>query len=212
MVELFVRRLPVSKSVVSQVTTVVVFLVKVSAAACVNLHFGMLTVFAEVPKATDLLVRVSVVSLATRVRVPVGKVIVPELDIVEITGEVSVLLVKVSVVSLPTKVVVAVGNVIVPVFEMVEITGAVKVLFVKVWDPSVLTKVCVPEGKVQDNPSPPLIILSVIPGEVIVGVVIEGEVKVLFVNVSVVALPTKVSVEVGRESVPVFTSCSEPGV
>jgi hypothetical protein len=37
-----------------------------------------------------------------------------------------------------------------------------------------------------------------------VGVVIVGLVKVLFVNVSVVARPTKVSVEVGRVKVPVL--------
>jgi hypothetical protein len=38
----------------------------------------------------------------------------------------------------------------------------------------------------------------------IVGDVIDGEVKVLFVKVSVVALPTRVSVEVGSVNVPVF--------
>ena len=35
-------------------------------------------------------------------------------------------------------------------------------------------------------------------------VLITGLVKVLFVNVSVVALPTKVSVEVGKVKVPVL--------
>ena len=40
--------------------------------------------------------------------------------------------------------------------------------------------------------------------ELTVGDVIEGDVKVLFVSVSVVARPTKVSVDVGNVSVPVL--------
>src|ERR1043166_1410272 len=49
-----------------------------------------------------LLVRVSVVARPTIVSVEVGRVSVPVLLIVEITGAVSVLLVRVSVVVLPT--------------------------------------------------------------------------------------------------------------
>ncbi len=81
------------------------------------------------------MVRVSVVSLPTKVSVAVGKVSVPVLEIVEITGEVKVLLVSVSAVARPTRVSVAVGKVKVPVFEIVEMTGVVKVLFVKVCVP-----------------------------------------------------------------------------
>ena len=40
---------------------------------------------------------------------------------------------------------------------------------------------------------------------VVADVVIVGEVSVLLVRVSVVAFPTRVSVDVGRVSVPVFT-------
>ena len=50
-----------------------------------------------VPAAILLFVNVSVVSRATRVRVPVGKVIVPEFEIVDMTGNVKVLFVNVSV-------------------------------------------------------------------------------------------------------------------
>jgi len=46
----------------------------------------------------------------------------------------------------------------------------------------------------------------VIVGEEIVGVVIDGEVSVLFVSVSVVAFPTRVSVVVGSVSVPEATA------
>ena len=62
-------------------------------------------------KLTVLLVSVSVVALPTNVSVDVGKVKVPVLTIVAITGDVNVLLVSVSVVVLPTKVSVATGSV-----------------------------------------------------------------------------------------------------
>ena len=45
-----------------------------------------------------------------------------------------------------------------------------------------------------------------------VGEVIEGEVRVLLVRVSVVALPTRVSVEVGKVSVPVLEMLEITGV
>ena len=52
----------------------------------------------------------------------------------------------------------------------------------------------------------PVILLNDVPvATPIDGVVSTGEVKVLFVKVSVVALPTKVSVLVGNVSVPVLT-------
>ena len=64
----------------------------------------------------------------------VGRVSVPVLLIVEITGAVNVLFVSVSVVSLPTSVSAVVGNVIVLLLlVIVLITGAVNVLFVNVF-------------------------------------------------------------------------------
>ena len=57
-----------------------------------------------------LFVNVSVVALPTKVSVDVGKVKVPEFEIVEITGLVKVLFVNVSVVFVPTRVVVASGK------------------------------------------------------------------------------------------------------
>src|SRR5215212_2655187 len=76
--------------------------------------------------------KVSAVSLATSVLVPDGSVITPPLEIVEITGNVSVLFDSVSVVSRPTSVLLPVGNVIVPVFDIVDITGKVRVLLLSV--------------------------------------------------------------------------------
>jgi hypothetical protein len=70
---------------------------------------------------------VSVVALPTNVSVAVGSVIVPVLEIVEITGAVRVLFVSVSVVARPTKVSVEVGNVSVPVLTILAITGVVRV-------------------------------------------------------------------------------------
>jgi hypothetical protein len=84
------------------------------------------------PAAMTLFVSVSVVFLPTKVSVEIGKVRVPVLTIVAITGEVSVLLVSVSVVFLPTRVSVEVGRVSVPVLIIVEIIGEVSVLFVSV--------------------------------------------------------------------------------
>ena len=58
-----------------------------------------------------LFVKVSVVALPTRVSGPVGIVIVPEFEMVEMIGAVRVLLVRVSVVAFPTRVSVASGRV-----------------------------------------------------------------------------------------------------
>ena len=81
-----------------------------------------------------LLVKVSVVSLPTKVSVEVGKVNVPVLLILDIIGKVSVLLVKVSVVSLRTTVPVAFGRVI--VLAAVGSTTVSVVLFASTVDPS----------------------------------------------------------------------------
>ena len=111
-----------------------------------------------------LFVNVSVVALPTKVSVDVGKVKVPEFEIVEITGLVKVLFVNVSVVALPTKVSVEVGNVNVPVLLIEEIIGVVKVLFVKVCVPvkvaTVLSmsKVIVEPETDEVNPVPPEIL------------------------------------------------------
>lgn len=81
-----------------------------------------------------LLSRVSAVSLATKVLVPVGMVTVPALEIVVMIGLVNVLLDRLSVVDLPTSVSVAFGSVrVLPVDDLiVEIIGAVNVLLSKV--------------------------------------------------------------------------------
>ena len=62
-----------------------------------------------------MFVKVSVVARPTKVSVDVGRVRVPVLEIVLITGLVRVLLVNVSVVALPTRVSVAAGSVMVVV-------------------------------------------------------------------------------------------------
>jgi len=127
-----------------------------------------------------LFVRVSVVALPTRVSVDVGSVSVPVLTIVAITGAVKVLFVRVSVVALPTNVSVA--------------SGRVNVLLV-VWD----------DNNVVDVPVVPAasnlicLVLSTLST-----IAVDTSTKLLFVRVSVVALPTKVSVEVGKVNVPVL--------
>ena len=135
-----------------------------------------------------LFVNVSVVARPTKVSVPVGIVIVPLLEIEDITGDVNVLFVNVSVVALPTNVSVPVGIVIVPLLEMEDITGVVKVLFVNVSDPANETK------SASDNA-----VLNSANVPVMVFVVNETD---LFVKVSVVALPTNVSVAAGSVKVP----------
>ena len=60
----------------------------------------------------------SVVAFPTRVSVAVGRVIMPEFEMVEMTGAVSVLLVRVSVVAFPTRVSVASGRVMTLVPEV----------------------------------------------------------------------------------------------
>ena len=99
-----------------------------------------------------------------------------------------VLFVNVSVVALPTKVSVPVGIVIVPLLETEDITGVVNVLFVNVSVPVNVTKLS------SDNA---VLNSAVVP--VIVFVVKEID---LFVNVSVVAFPTNVSVAAGSVKVP----------
>lgn len=71
------------------------------------------------------MVSVSVVARPTKVSVLVGRVTVPVLLMLDMTGVVSVLFVRVSVVARPTKVSVDVGRVRVPVLTILEITGVV---------------------------------------------------------------------------------------
>ena len=141
-----------------------------------------------VVKLIDLFVSVSVVALPTKVSVEVGNVNVPVFVIVDITGVVSVLFVSVSVVARPTNVSVEVGNVNVPVFTIEPITGDVNVLFVNVSEPVNETKSS-PDNAVLNSANVPVIVFVV------------NEID-LFVNVSVVAFPTKVSVADGSVKVP----------
>lgn len=90
--------------------------------------------------------RVSAVSLATKVLVPVGRVITPPLEMVEITGNVKVLLERVSVVSLPTRVLLPVGTVTVPELDIEDIMGSVNVLLDRV------SCLALPENKDQTPP------------------------------------------------------------
>ena len=131
-----------------------------------------------------LFVNVSVVALATKVSVDVGKVKVPELEIDEIIGVVKVLFVNVSVVALPTKVSVEVGKVNVPLLLIEEIIGVVKVLFVnvcvsvKVTTVLSMSKVIVEPEAVEVNPVPPEILTDWLVGTVIT--VEESSTKVKF--------------------------------
>jgi hypothetical protein len=148
------------------------------------------TVFDEA--SIVLLVSVSVVSLATKVLVPVGKVTVPEFDIVEIVGLVSVLFVRVSVVARPTIVSVDVGRVrVFPEFVRVGLfmVGEVRVLLVRVSVVPLPTRVSVEVGRVI---VPVLLIEE-----------ITGDVKVLFVNVLVFVVVT-ISADPERFEVSMF--------
>jgi len=138
-----------------------------------------------------LLDNVSVPSRVANVRVPVGNVNVPLLDMAEITGKVSVLLERVSVVARPTKVSVDEGRVKLPVpFTIVDIIGAVMVLLDNVSEPSRVAKVRVPVGRVNV----PLLDMAVI----------IGIVRVLFENVSVPSSVANVRVPVGKVNVPLL--------
>jgi len=115
-----------------------------------------------------------------------------------ITGAVNVLLVSVSVVALPTNVSVAVGSVNVPVLDIALMIGDVNVLLVNVSDPANVAK----------SPSLNAVLnCAVVPDNVFDVKEID-----LFVNVSVVARPTNVSVEVGKVNVPVLTIDEITGV
>jgi hypothetical protein len=103
----------------------------------------------RIGEVSVLFVRVSVVALPTKVSVLVGNVIVPVLEIDDMTGEVSVLFVRVSVVALPTNVSVLVGNVIVPVLLMLEMNGVVRVL---------LVRVCVPVSETRTASLLPMVV------------------------------------------------------
>ena len=132
-----------------------------------------------------LLVSVSVVARPTKVSVLVGRVKVPVLTMVPMTGDVNVLLVIVSVVARPTKVSVLVGSVNVPVLTIVPMTGLVKVLFVNVSVVARPTRVSVLVGRDRD----PVFTMDEI----------TGAVRVLLVRVCVVSVPTKVVLASGTE-------------
>lgn len=95
-----------------------------------------------------LVSRVSIVSLATNVLVPVGMVTVPALDIVDMMGKLSVLFESVSVVDLPTNVSLAeLGSVRVNVLFLIwEMVGVVRVLFVRI------SGLISPENRLQTPP------------------------------------------------------------
>jgi len=107
-------------------------------------------------RLTVLLVKVVVLEAVTvislvkaTVPVLVGRVKVPELTMVAMTGDVKVLFVNVSVVALPTRVSVEVGKVKVPVLLILEIIGDVKVLLVRVSVVVLPTRVSVATGRVS---------------------------------------------------------------
>jgi hypothetical protein len=78
------------------------FLVRPSRVVFAAFGTVMRLVLDAVPPSISLLVSVSVVARPTRVSVEVGRVNVPVLEIVEMTGEVRVLLVRVCAVSTTT--------------------------------------------------------------------------------------------------------------
>ncbi len=127
--------------------------------------------------------------------------IVPADNVIVLLASEIVLLVSVSVVALPTRVSVAVGKVNVPVLDIEEMTGVVKVLFVKVCVPVKVTK--------------PLLFRTVaemLPVLIASPVIELVESSVLFDKVSAVALPTNVSVAVGKVNVPVLEIVEMTGV
>ncbi len=155
-----------------------------------------------------LLVSVSVVARPTRVSVAVGKVSVPVLEIVEITGEVKVLFVKVCVpVSVATTAVsmltvpvavIGLGTEVKPFPAATEVTVPEPAGAAQVWSPRrkvVLFAVPDPNRAV---PTVPVLIASAVIE------LVAGSEIVLLVKVSVVARPTKVSVAVGKVKVPVL--------
>jgi len=127
--------------------------------------------------------------------------------------------VRISVVFLPINVSVLVGRVNVPVFKIVEIFGLVNVLFVSVCVAVKVTTVSVISGNVMVLfadciPAKVKVVLVVAPRDenpiflvlsVLSTIKHDAFIIVLFVRISVVFLPTKVSVLVGNVSVPVFT-------
>ncbi len=117
---------------------------------------------------------VSVVARPTRVSVAVGNVSVPVLLIAEMIGLVSVLFVNVSVVARPTRVSVALGRV------------------------STLFTVCDPVIVVVVPAVPAALNAILIVGSVASTIAVVVSTSDLLVNVSVVALPTSVSVASGR--------------
>lgn len=125
-----------------------------------------------------LLVNVSVEVLATKVSAPEGIVTVPPLEILAMTGVVSVLLVRVSVDVLATRVSAPEGMVTVPPLLIEAITGRVSVLLVSVSVVALPTRVSVLVGSVR---VPELLIVDII-----------GAVSVLAVSVWVSDVPTNV--------------------
>lgn len=185
-----------------------------------NIFFVLSTEFAIVvdKSISVLFVKIFVVFCPINVSVLVGNVSVPVLIIVEIMGLVSVLLVRVSVVARPTKVSELIGKVNVPLLMIVAMTGLVRVLFVRVCVAINPTSVSVTSGKVNTR-------LDVwIPANVTVfpvvadpklnnnclvlsdefAMAVDESINVLLVKLSVVALPTKVSLLVGNVNVPVL--------
>jgi hypothetical protein len=150
-------------------------------------------------KAGAVIVLFDNISLPSRVAnvlVPVGKVMVPELEILEITGVVNVLLVNVSLPARVANVCVPVGKVIVPELEMLEITGAVNVLLVNVSLPvrvanvpvvGRMTEVVAVEVNVVENAPA---VVRVLPGATVTVEALAGVVKViLFIDLATCKLP-----------------------
>ena len=129
---------------------------------------------------------------ATKVSGPVGKVKVPPLVIVDITGLVNVLFVNVSLEVRATKVSGPVGRVKVPPLVIVDITGLVNVLLLTTADELAVKIVLGPVGKVR---TPPLVIelitgiVSVLPTKVCVVFRVHTVSEVVFGNVNTLLAP-----------------------
>jgi flagellar motor switch/type III secretory pathway protein FliN len=213
-----VRVLFVSVSLVLRATSVSVLVGNVSVPVFVIVEI--------IGAVRVLFVRVSVVARPTSVSVEVGRVKVPVFEIVEMTGAVKVLLVRVCVPAIVANVPAPDGIVIAPPLFIDDIVGVVRVLLVSVSVDVLDTRTSVRSGRVSDRfavcDETKVVVVAVVappsstPNRLVASPLStnkqDASTNDLFVNESVVALPTNVSVEVGRVRVPVFEIVEIMGV